>query len=124
MIRGRERLMMNAFCHGDLGWKPVTIPEVMSVVMYWRTIMEADAVVRKSSTFLSLSMALEHLQPEKQKERSAIEPIIRTLSGFIHDGGDASNNDKLLNRERLQSRHFPTAPLSMQYRSILLLCRF
>ena len=46
----------------------------------------------KSSTFLSLSMALEHLQPEKQKERSAIEPIIRTLSGFIHDGGDASNN--------------------------------
>ena len=92
MIRGRERLMMNAFCHGDLGWKPVTIPEVMSVVMYWRTIMEADAVVRKSSTFLSLSMALEHLQPEKQKERSAIEPIIRTLSDFIHDGGDASNN--------------------------------
>ena len=46
----------------------------------------------KSSTFPSLSMALEHLQPEKQKERSAIEPIIRTLSGFIHDGGDASNN--------------------------------
>ena len=37
-------------------------------------------------------MILEHLQPEKQKERSAIEPIIRTLSGFIHDGGDASNN--------------------------------
>ena len=92
MIRGRERLMMNAFCHGDLGWKSATIPEVMSVVMYWRTIMEADAVVRKSSTFLSLSMALEHLQPEKQKERSAIEPIIRTLSGFIHDGGDTSNN--------------------------------
>ena len=46
----------------------------------------------KSSTFPSLSMALEHLQSEKQKERSAIEPIIRTLSGFIHDGGDASNN--------------------------------
>ena len=46
----------------------------------------------KNSTFLSLSMALEHLQPEKQKERSAIEPIIRTLSDFIHDGGDASNN--------------------------------
>ena len=92
MIRGRERLMMNAFCHGDLGWKPVTIPEVMSVVMYWSTIMEADAVVRKSSTFPSLSMTLEHLQPEKQKERSAIEPIIRILSDFIHDGGDASNN--------------------------------
>ena len=92
MIRGIERLRMNAFCHGDLGWKSATIPEVMSVVMYWRTIMEADAVVRKSSTFLSLSMALEHLQPEKQKERSAIEPIIRTLSGFIHDGVDASNN--------------------------------
>ena len=33
MIRGRERLMMNAFCHGDLGWKPVTIPQVVSVVM-------------------------------------------------------------------------------------------
>ena len=92
MIRGRERLMMNAFCHGDLGWKPVTIPQVVSVVMHWRTIMEADAVVRKSSTFPSLSMTLEHLQPEKQKERSAIEPIIRTLSGFIHDGGDTSNN--------------------------------
>ena len=87
MIRGRERLMMNAFCHGDLGWKPVSIPEVMSVVMYWRTIMEADAVVRKkSSTFPSLSMALELLQPEKQKERSAIEPIIRTLSDFVHNG--------------------------------------
>ena len=37
-------------------------------------------------------MTLEHLQPEKQKERSAIESIIRTLSGFIHDGVDASNN--------------------------------
>ena len=37
-------------------------------------------------------MTIEHLQPEKQKERSAIEPIIRTLSDFIHDGGDASNN--------------------------------
>ena len=83
---------MNAFCHGDLGWKPVPLPEVMSVVMYMSTIMEADAVVRKSSTFLSLSMTLEHPQSEKQKERSAIEPIIRTLSGFIHDGGDASNN--------------------------------
>ena len=83
--------MMNAFCHGDLGWKPVTIPQVVSVVMYMSTIMEADAAVRKSSTFPSLSMALEHLQPEKQKERSAIEPIIRTLSGFIYDGGDASN---------------------------------
>ena len=92
MIRGRERLMMNAFCHGDLGWKSATIPEVMSVVMYWSMIMEADAAVRKSSTFPSLSMALEHLQPEKQKERSAIEPIIRTLSDFIHDGGDDSNN--------------------------------
>ena len=46
----------------------------------------------ENSTFLSLSMTLEHLQPEKQKERSAIEPIIRTLSDFIHDGGDASNN--------------------------------
>ena len=46
----------------------------------------------KSSTFPSLPMTLEHLQPEKQKERSAIEPIIRTLSDFIHDGGDASNN--------------------------------
>ena len=46
----------------------------------------------ENSTFPSLSMALKHLQPEKQKERSAIEPIIRTLSGFIHDGGDASNN--------------------------------
>ena len=46
----------------------------------------------KNSTFPSLSMALEHLQSEKQKERSAIESIIRTLSGFIHDGGDASNN--------------------------------
>ena len=83
---------MNAFCHGDLGWKPVPLPEVVSVVMYMSTIMEADAVVRKSSTFPSLSMALEHLQPEKQKERSAIEPIIRILSGFIHDGVDASNN--------------------------------
>ena len=51
MIRGRERLMMNAFCHGDLGWKPVTIPQVMSVVMYWRTIMEADAVVRRAAPF-------------------------------------------------------------------------
>ena len=69
MIRGRERLMMNAFCHGDLGWKSATIPEVMSVVMYWSMIMEADAAVRKSSTFPSLSMTLEHLQPEKQKER-------------------------------------------------------
>ena len=57
----------------------------------------------KSSTFPSLSMALEHLQSEKQKEKSAIESIIRTLSDFIHDGGDASNNDRLLNRERLQS---------------------
>ena len=37
-------------------------------------------------------MTLEHLQSEKQKERSAIEPIIRILSDFIHDGGDASNN--------------------------------
>ena len=46
----------------------------------------------KNSTFPSLSMTLEHLQPEKQKERSAIEPIIRILSGFIHDGVDASNN--------------------------------
>ena len=46
----------------------------------------------ENSTFPSLSMTLEHLQPEKQKERSAIEPIIRTLSDFIHDGGDASNN--------------------------------
>ena len=93
IVWGRERLMLNAFCRGDLGWKPVSIPEVMSVVMYWRTIMEADAVVRKkNSTFPSLSMAVEYLQPEKQKERSAIESIIRTLSGFIHDGGDASNN--------------------------------
>ena len=46
----------------------------------------------KNSTFPSLSMTFEHLQPEKQKERSAIESIIRTLSDFIHDGGDASNN--------------------------------
>ena len=51
MIRGRERLMMNAFCHGDLGWKPATIPQVVSVVMYWRTIMEADAVVRRAAPF-------------------------------------------------------------------------
>lgn len=51
MIRGRERLMMNAFCHGDLGWKPVTIPEVMSVVMYMSTIMEADAAVRRTAPF-------------------------------------------------------------------------
>ena len=51
MIRGRERLMMNAFCHSDLGWKPVTIPQVMSVVMYWRTIMEADAAVRRTAPF-------------------------------------------------------------------------
>ena len=57
----------------------------------------------KNSTFPSLSMTLEHLQSEKQKERSAMEPIIRTLSGFIHDGGDASTNDRLLNHERLQS---------------------
>ena len=40
----------------------------------------------KSSTFPSLSMALEHLQPEKQKEKSAMEPIIRTLSDFVHNG--------------------------------------
>ena len=106
MIRGRERLMMNAFCHGDLGWKSATIPQVVSVVMYWRTIMEADAAVRKSSTFPSLSMALEHLQSEKQKERSAIEPIIRTLSDFLHNGIEEMlqiTNDRLLNRERLQS---------------------
>ena len=51
MIRGRERLMMNAFCHGDLGWKPVPIPQVVSAVMYWRTIMEADAVVRRTAPF-------------------------------------------------------------------------
>ena len=51
MIRGRERLRMNAFCHGDLGWKPVPLPEVMSVVMYWRTIMEADAAVRRTAPF-------------------------------------------------------------------------
>ena len=51
MIRGRERLMMNAFCHGDLGWKSATIPEVMSVVMYMSTIMEADAAVRRTAPF-------------------------------------------------------------------------
>ena len=51
MIRGRERLMMNAFCHGDLGWKPVTIPQVVSVVMYMSTIMEADAAVRRTAPF-------------------------------------------------------------------------
>ena len=51
-------------------------------------------------------MALEHLQPEKQKERSAIEPIIRTLSDFVHNGIEEMlqiTNDRLLNRERLQS---------------------
>ena len=31
-------------------------------------------------------MALEHLQREKQKEKSAMEPIIRTLSDFVHNG--------------------------------------
>ena len=51
MIRGIERLRMNAFCHGDLGWKPVTIPQVVSVVMYWSMIMEADAVVRRAAPF-------------------------------------------------------------------------
>ena len=51
MIRGIERLRMNAFCHGDLGWKSATIPEVMSVVMYMSTIMEADAVVRRTAPF-------------------------------------------------------------------------
>lgn len=51
MIRGRERLMMNAFCHGDLGWKPVPLPEVVSVVMYMSMIMEADAAVRRTAPF-------------------------------------------------------------------------
>ena len=40
----------------------------------------------KNSTFPSLSMAVEYLQPEKQKERSAMEPIIKTLSDFVHNG--------------------------------------
>ena len=40
----------------------------------------------ENSTFPSLSMALEHLQREKQKEKSAMEPIIRTLSDFVHNG--------------------------------------
>ena len=31
-------------------------------------------------------MAVEYLQPEKQKERSAMEPIIKTLSDFVHNG--------------------------------------
>ena len=29
----------------------MTIPEVVSVVMYWRTIMEADAAVRRTAPF-------------------------------------------------------------------------
>ena len=60
----------------------------------------------ENSTFPSLSMALEHLRPEKQKERSAMEPIIRTLSDFVHNGIEEMlqiTNDRLLNRERLQS---------------------
>ena len=108
--------MLNAFCRGDLGWKPVSIPEVMSVVMYWRTIMEADAVVRKkSSTFPSLSMALEHLRPEKQKERSAMEPIIRTLSDFVHNGIEEMlqiTNDRLLNNDRKTPIAPPPSPSS------------
>ena len=40
----------------------------------------------ENSTFPSLSMAVEYLQPEKQKERSAMEPIIKTLSDFVHNG--------------------------------------
>ena len=79
--------LLNVFCRGDRGWKPVSFPEVMSVVMYWRTIMEADAVVRKkNSTFPSLSLAVEYIQREKQKEKSAMEPIIKTLSDFVQNG--------------------------------------
>ena len=64
----------------------------------------------KNSTFPSLSMALEYLQPEKQKERSVIEPIIKTLSDFVHNGVEIlqNTNDKLLNRER----KIPIATLS------------
>ena len=104
MIRGRERLMMNAFCHGDLGWKPVTIPEVMSVVMYMSMIMEADAVVRRTAPFRpcpwhsSTSSLRSRRKGARLSQSSGLSAISYTTEEMLQ-----ITNDRLLNRERLQS---------------------
>ena len=103
MIRGRERLRMNAFCHGDLGWKPVTIPQVMSVVMYWRTIMEVDAVVRTAPFrpcpwHSSTSSLRSRRKGARLSQSSGLSAVSYTTEEMLQ-----ITNDRLLNRERLQS---------------------
>ena len=104
MIRGRERLRMNAFCHGDLGWKSATIPQVMSVVMYWRTIMEADAVVRRAAPFRpypwhsSTSSLRSRRKGARLNQSSGPSAVSYTMEEILQ-----ITNDRLLNRERLQS---------------------
>ena len=74
-----------------------------------------EGMAEKNSTFPSLSMALEHLRPEKQKERSAMEPIIRTLSDFVHNGIEEMlqiTNDRLLNNDRKTPIAPPPSPSS------------
>ena len=96
--------LLNVFCRGDRGWKPVSFPEVMSVVMYWRTIMEADAAVRRAAPFCpcpwhsSTSSLRSRRKGARLSQSSGLSAVSYTTEEMLQ-----ITHDRLLNRERLQS---------------------